>query len=98
MSFSKELRVEISKVVARLQTVDEFAWRRFMELMAQRVDEATGEMVAAAGTDVYVAQGRAQEIREIFRTFDEGMKFAKQLHEKETNNGKRTPYPLAKGL
>lgn len=92
MSFDKELTTELSKVVARLNAVDEHAWRLFMGLLSRRVEHVTEAMVNAPAQEVQIRQGRAQEVRDLMKVLDGGVDFARQLHAKEKTNG-RASYP-----
>ena len=91
MSYSKSLNYELSILARELLRADQTLWKRFMQLLATRVDETSEEIVKAATADIHVAQGRAREIRDLFRVLDQGPAEAERIEQQKANLQKGQP-------
>jgi hypothetical protein len=61
-------------------------WDEFMRALALRVDDVTEACVSAPPDALQERQGRAREIRDLFKVFYEAPKLIQQLQEMERAN------------
>ena len=81
---SRELQIEIAKATMEIAaTAGRPSFERFLAALAKRVDEISDQLVGAKPDEVFQAQGRAREAREIFTTLHNAPELAKQLQVKD---------------
>jgi len=81
--------VALAKAVHELRIASPPAWDMFMQAMAAHLDEVTEACISAPPEALPERQGRAREIRDLFRALAHGPVRAAQLAEKERINGPR---------
>lgn len=81
---SRELQIEIAKATMEMaNAASRPAFERFLAALAKRVDEISDQLVAAKADEVFTAQGRAREARELFTILHDAPKLAQQLQVKD---------------
>jgi len=80
---SRELQIEIAKATMEMAAASRPAFENFMRALGKRCDEVGEQMIAAKSNEVFQAQGRAQEARELYVTLSNAPTLARQLQAKE---------------
>lgn len=80
---SRELQIEIAKVTMELAASNPTGFQSFLAMLAKRVDEVSDQMIGAKHDEIFQAQGRAQEARELFTTLHNAPKLARELQTKD---------------
>jgi hypothetical protein len=85
-----ETQVRLAKAVLELSAASPPAWNAFMAALAQYLDDVTEACISAPPADLPERQGRAREIRDVFKALASGRELAAQIAEKERKDGSRT--------
>jgi hypothetical protein len=93
MSYSKRAQHDLSMISREFHHMDQITWRKFVELLAARADEAARQMVNADPAVVQIEQGRAREIRDLVNILSEGPQVAEQIIQKGQPNGRGNRNP-----
>jgi len=80
---SRELQIEIAKATMEMASASRPAFDNFMRALGRRCDEVGEQMIGAKSDEIFQAQGRAQEARELFTTLRNAPALAKQLQIKD---------------
>lgn len=80
---SNNLTTAFAKVAMEMRGSNPEGWARFLRVLAARVDEVTEALVSAPPQSMPEFQGRARELRDVFKALEHGPELARQLQEKE---------------
>jgi HPt (histidine-containing phosphotransfer) domain-containing protein len=83
MTISKNLTVAFAKIAMDMRGSNPAVWSQFLQVLSARIEEVTEQLVTAPASGVAEHQGRAREIRDVFKALDNGPELARQLQEKE---------------
>jgi len=84
-----DVDIALAKAVQELRVASPPAWDMFMRALDARLEEVTEACISAPPEALPERQGRAREIRDLFRALANGPQFAAQIAEKERSNGTR---------
>lgn len=80
---SKEVEVLMARASLAIRAAGPLAYDEFMRALAARIDDVTERLVTAPPERTSEMQGRARELRDLFKAISEGPKLAQELREKE---------------
>lgn len=83
MTISKDLTKAFAKIAMDMRGSNPQVWSQFLSVLAARVDEVTEQLVSAPPQAMAEFQGRARELREVFKALENGPELARQLQDKE---------------
>jgi hypothetical protein len=81
--------IAMARAVMGLRAVSLPAWDAFLGTLAMRLDDVTEACIASPPEKLPELQGRAREIRDLFKALHEAPQLALKLQEKERNDGSR---------
>lgn len=87
---SRETDIELAKAVMAVRSASPPAWDAFMRALTMRLDDVTENCISAPPDVLPERQGRAREIRDLFKTLAEAPKLAQQLQDKERQDAARS--------
>ncbi len=86
---SNQANIALAKAVMALRAASPTAWDAFLGAINLRLDDVTEACIASTPELLPERQGRAREIRELFKALYEAPQLAQQLQDKERNDGSR---------
>lgn len=86
---SNNTNIALAKAVMALRAASPTAWDAFLGALSVRLDDVTEACIASTPERLPEQQGRAREIRDLFKALHEAPQLAQQLQEKERNDGSR---------
>jgi hypothetical protein len=75
--------IALAKAAMAMRGASPPGWDELMRALALRVDDVTEACIAAPPEALQERQGRAREIRDLFKVFYEAPQLVQQLQEKE---------------
>jgi hypothetical protein len=73
----------LAKAIMAVRSASVPAWEEFMRALAARVEDITEACVTAPPDVLREYQGRAREVRDLFKVFNAAPELVQQLQEKE---------------
>jgi hypothetical protein len=86
---SNSTNIALAKAAMELRAASPKAWNAFLSAVTLRLDDVTEACITSTPERLQEAQGRAREIRDLFKALHEAPQLAQQLQEKERNDGSR---------
>lgn len=80
---NSQTEILVVKAAMTLRGASPQGWDLFMRALALHLEDVTESCISAAPTALPERQGRAREIRELFRTLDGAPKLAEKIQMKE---------------
>lgn len=84
-----ELEVQVAKAVADVRSTNPQGWTTLLDALSARALFKAEECISSPIERLQVAQGRAQEARELLSILQNAPKLAEQIRDKERINGAR---------
>jgi hypothetical protein len=85
----KETEVRLAKAVMSVRATSTHAWDEFLKAIADHLDDVTEECISAPIDTLQERQGRAREIRDLFKALVGAPELAAQLQDKERKDAGR---------
>lgn len=79
----KETEIALAKAVQELRVASGTAWDMFLQALTLHLDEVTENCIHAPPDRLAESQGRAREIRDLFKALVSSPQLAAQMAEKE---------------
>jgi hypothetical protein len=80
---TKETQIALAKAVQELRVASGPAWDMFLKALTLHLDEVTENCIHAPPDRLPESQGRAREIRDLFKALVSSPQLAAQMAEKE---------------
>lgn len=80
---TNEVQIALAKAVQELRVASGPAWDMFLQALTLHLDEVTEHCISAPSAELPERQGRAREIRDLFKALATSPQLAAQIAEKE---------------
>jgi hypothetical protein len=82
-------QIRLAKAVMAVRATSVHAWDEFLRALADHLDDVTEECISAPIDTLQERQGRAREIRDLFKALVGAPELAAQLQDKERKDAGR---------